>query len=776
LQLASAVAAAGAVAFWFCLPDPLFSEPYSSVVLDRSGALLSARAATDGQWRFPEAHSVPDKFERALVHFEDRRFRRHLGIDPLAVGRALHMNLTRGEVVSGASTLSMQVIRLSRGDRDRTYLQKAIESVLALRLELTYSKDEILALHASHAPFGGNVVGLEAAAWRYFGRAPEHLTWAEACTLAVLPNSPKLIHPGKNRERLKGKRDRLLRSLHAGGAIDAMELDLALAEPLPGAPRPLPRLAPHLLDTLTAQAGKSEPRFETTLDGALQADIEDLVAHHARTLAAQGIHNGAALVVDNRSFEVLAYVGNSAWSTDAQRGYAVDIVRRPRSTGSVLKPLLFAAMLESGEILPTTLVPDLPTQYGGYTPENFDRSFRGAVPAQLALARSLNIPAVRMLKAHGVPRFHALLRNAGMTTLHRAPDDYGLTLILGGAEGTLWDLAGIYANLADTAARGAPGRGGNYRTPKVLRTEASETTRPREIGPGAAWLTLNALLEVNRPDAEAHWKNFASAQRIAWKTGTSFGQRDGWAIGSTARYTVAVWVGNATGEGRADLTGVASAAPIMFAIFNRLGPSPWFRMPEADLKQVEVCKEDGYLPAGGCQTVPQWAPLNSHFERQSPYHRLVHLDARGRRVDGRCESPASMQHASWFALPPGQEFYYRKYRAEYRVLPELRADCDAQGDKQNPIDFLYPNFGTRLYIPVDLAGKKGRTVFEAVHRDRDATLYWHLNDQYLGSTATFHQLALDMPPGVHVITVVDQDGNRLARQFEVLAKAVDPRR
>ena len=224
---------------------------------------------------------MPDKFEHALIHFEDRRFGKHFGVDPLAVGRALYLNATRGKVVSGASTLSMQVIRLSRGDRQRTYWQKAIESIMASRLELTYSKDAILSLHASHAPFGGNVVGLEAAAWRYFGRAPEHLTWAEACTLAVLPNSPKLIHPGKNRERLKAKRDRLLRSLHEEGVLDATELELALAEPLPDEPKPLPRLAPHLLDTLTAQAGGGEPRFETTLDATLQAAVEEIVARHA---------------------------------------------------------------------------------------------------------------------------------------------------------------------------------------------------------------------------------------------------------------------------------------------------------------------------------------------------------------------------------------------------------------------------------------------------------------------------------------------------------------
>jgi len=708
-----------------------------------------------------------------LIAFEDKCFYSHVGVDPLAMGRAICFNLAHGKIVSGGSTLSMQVIRLARNNPPRSYLEKLIEMVLALRLEMRYSKRQILSLYASHAPFGGNVVGVDAAAWRYFDRSPDRLSWAEACALAVLPNSPTLIHPGKNRAELKAKRNRLLRALQRDGSLTKLDLELALDEPLPDAPTAPPQRAAHLLATLMAQADRGAARFDSTLDGTLQEALEDIVEQRSRELGRQGIRNAAVLVVDNRSFEVLAYVGNSRWSLAEQQGYAVDIVRRPRSTGSTLKPLLFAAMLQEGEILPTTLVPDLPTQYGGFTPENFDRTYRGAVPAQLALARSLNIPAVRMLKAHGVARFHASLQSIGITTLTRPPDDYGLTLILGGAEGTLWDLTSAYANLADIAARGMPGDTATYRRLKVLRAEDARTDHRREIGPGAAWLTMNALQEVNRPDLDGHWKSFESSQRIAWKTGTSFGQRDGWAIGSTARYTVGVWVGNASGEGRADLTGVASAAPILFAVFNRLGPSPWFERPEADLKPVIVCKDDGYLASGGCEPRTELAPAGSHFERTSPYHRLVHLDPSGRwRVNGACEAPARMRHQSWFVLPPGQELYFRQHRTDYRLLPAYRADCAAQApeERQGPIDFLYPNAGTRLYIPIDLGAKKGRTVFEAVHRSRRATLYWHLDDRFIATTTTFHQQALDIEPGMHVLTVVDQDGNRASRQFEVLGR------
>lgn len=765
-SIAAAVSlAAIAIAFWRCLPEPLFQAPYSSIVLARDGGLLGAQIADDGQWRFPPRAEVPDKFARALIAFEDRRFRFHPGVDPLALARAFHLNLTRGSIVRGGSTLTMQTVRLARRNPHRTYGEKLVEIVWALRLELGRSKDDILALYAAHAPFGGNVVGLEAAAWRYFGRSPQRLSWAESAMLAVLPNSPALIHPGRNRETLKARRDRLLQRLHADGALSALDLALALREPLPDAPLPLPQHAPHLLQTLTGEAGAR--RFEATVNAGLQAAAQEIVARHVQSLRLQDIHNAAALVVDNETFEVLAYVGNAQWSVSDEHGYAVDIVRRPRSTGSVLKPFLFAGMLQAGEILPATLVPDVPTQYAGYMPENFDRIFRGAVPAQVALAQSLNVPAVRMLAQYGVTRFYDDLHRLGMTTLQRPPEEYGLALILGGAEGTLWDLVGMYANLADLARRAAPAPARPYRRLRVT-TEIAPSARPADLGPAAAWLTLNALLEVARPGEEAHWQNFASAQKIAWKTGTSFGLRDAWAIGTTTRHTVGVWVGNAGGEGRPGLTGSRVAAPLMFELFNRLGGGEWFTMPALRMKEVEVCRNDGYLANGHCETARAWAPVESHFDRVSPHHRRVHLD-RGRRwqVDGDCEPLSRMVHADWFVLPPGQEFYFRRHHAAYRPLPPFRADCAASRHAR-PLDFLYPNANTRVYIPIDLGEKKGRTVFEAVHRQAGATLYWHLDDRYLGATTTFHQQALELTPGPHVVTIVDEQGYRLSRRFEVL--------
>ena len=769
-----AVVAAG-VAFWRALPEPLFATPTSSLLFDREGRLLSAAIAADEQWRFPPAPALPEKYRVAVIHFEDRRFPHHPGVDLIAALRALYQNLSQGHIVSGGSTISMQVIRLSRASRSRagssagsrSYGRKLLEMILALRLELRYSKREILALYAAHTPFGGNTVGLEAAAWRYFGRAPAELSWAETCFLAVLPNRPALIRTEGGRRRLVSKRDRLLHKLRRAGVIDPLTAELARGEPLPRGLRPLPRLAPHLHQTLIARGRGHGRRLTSSLAAPLQERALAITARHARTAASRRIYNAAALVIDNIHFRVLAYVGNRTTEYRAERGYAIDLIPRPRSTGSVLKPFLFAAMLEEGEILPTTLVPDVPTHFGSYAPENFDRSYRGAVPARVALAQSLNVPAARMLRSYGVGRFHHLLEELGMTTLHRDAEDYGLTLILGGAEGSLWELASLYANLARRAAGREP-----REEPALLATAPPSPRSRRRFGPASAWLTLEALCDATRPEGEDGWKRFARARKIAWKTGTSYGLRDAWAVGVTPRYTVAVWLGNADGEGRVGLSGLSTAAPLLFDIFSRLDPGPWFREPREDMKPVQICRDDGYLADGRCETATAWIPRHNHFAKPSPHHRLVHLDETGtRRVDSRCEAVHRMRHRTWFVLPPSQEFYYRRHSALYRPLPPVREDCAVEAARSGgPIALLYPERGTTLYIPRDLRAQRSRAIFQAVHRDPDAVLFWHLDEDYLGATETFHQFPVLAEPGPHRITLVDQRGNRLERTFVILGR------
>ncbi len=774
--LVAAAAVAAAVLLWCFSPGRLFRAPYSTVLLDRNGALLGASIAGDGQWRFPPGGDPPEKFARAVILYEDHRFHSHFGVDPVAVLRAVRSNVRAGRVVSGASTLSMQVVRLSRGHPARTVREKILEMILAVGLEATRSKREILALYAAHAPFGGNVVGLEAASWRYFARSPDQLSWAESAMLAVLPNSPSLVFPGKGHDRLLAKRNRLLDRLHGCAVIDGMTATLAKAEPLPGAPHPLPVLAPHLLGRVRQQGGHREARVATTLDKGLQERATEIIGRHHRRLAGNGIHNAAALVLDVRTMEALVYVGNIPDFSDAEHGNFVDVVTAPRSTGSVLKPLLYAAMLDAGELLPEELVPDIPTRIGGFVPQNYSGTFEGAVAADRALARSVNVPAVRMLEAFGVDRFYGVLKGLGMTSLHRAASGYGLTLVLGGAEGTLWDLTGIYAGLARAAA-GATGGGPDppFSRPRYLLSSPPDPAAGARsaLGPAACWRTLEALLEVSRPDEEGAWRSFASSRPVAWKTGTSYGLRDGWAIGVTPGYAVGVWVGNADGEGRPGLTGIAAAAPVMFEIFGILGPTGWFDAPESGMVEIEVCARSGHRAGPFCgETKKIRVPLAGQKGRSCPHCRLVPCDPTMQwRVDGSCERIGSVRPVSWFVLPPAWEWFYRSRHADYRPLPPYRSDCregrPAAGAP--PLSLLYPGDNGAIYVPVELDGSRGRTVFEAAHRNPELRIHWHLDKEFLGTTRDIHRMALDPGPGPHTITLVDENGERLEQSFRVLA-------
>lgn len=429
----------------FCLPKPLFDDPTATVTESREGVMLGARIADDGQWRFPQMDSVPYRFEQAILYFEDEYFYEHPGFNPVSMSKALWQNLTT-DTRRGGSTLTQQLIRLSRKNKKRSYAEKAIELFQATRLEAGYSKKEILALYASHAPFGGNVVGLETASWRYFGIPSEELSWGQAASLAVLPNAPALIFPGRNEVILKEKRDRLLLKLFQNEIIDQTTYELAIAEKLPGKPVSLPEIAPHLTEQI--RRSHRGQRIQTTLDVDLQRKLNRIASEHHFILKQNEIQNLAILVLDVDTREVLAYVGNAP--TSEEHNNYVDIIDKPRSTGSILKPLLFTAMLNSGELLPNTLVADVPTVVNGYNPENFDKKYNGAVPASVALSRSLNVPAVRMLQSHGLQRFYNSLQDVGIKSLTHPADYYGLSLILGGAESSLWEVTNAYAAMAST--------------------------------------------------------------------------------------------------------------------------------------------------------------------------------------------------------------------------------------------------------------------------------------------------------------------------------------
>lgn len=753
--------------FWFCLPTPLFTDKYSDILLSADSSLLGAHIAPDGQWRFPEIQDIPEQMKQAVLAFEDKRFYYHPGIDPLAILRAAKLNIAGKRVVSGGSTITMQLVRLSRKNAPRIFSEKLIEAILALRIELAYSKNEILALYLSHAPFGGNTVGIDAASWRYFNRPLTSLSWAEYATLAVLPNAPALIHPGRNRDYLRKKRNALLLRLWQRGNIDELTYSLSIDEPIPEQPASLPRLAPHLLDRLVKE--RHTGRLQTSVDYQLQRQVLETVNRYSRINQTNYIANMAVLVADIHTREVLAYVGNPTANDEFSVGRQVDMVMGERSTGSLLKPILYAGMLDAGQLLPTSLVPDVPLYINGFVPHNYDKQFHGAVPANMAISRSLNVPLVRMLQKYDCNRFCQLLKDCGMNTLYYEPSHYGLSVILGGAEGTLWNLTSIYASLARVLQPDEcpymP-----VQPLSLLPTDSLPAADPfyrPPLSAAALWYAFESMAEVNRPEEEADWQSFSGMKKIAWKTGTSYGARDAWAVGFTPRHIVGVWVGNASGEGRAGLSGVGYAAPVLFDVFSFLPSSGWFKKPEDQMSEVSICRRSGYKAGQYCDVCDTlMVPRAGKESAICPFHQPITLDATGSyRVTADNYPFHRIMHKNWFTLPPAQEYYYRLYNADYEPLPPILPGCS---ENENRIELIYPTHNTKIYLPVGFRGTREKFVLKAAHGRPDASLFWHINGTYYGETTENHQIAVALDAGEYYLTLVDDTGVSRKIHFSVV--------
>jgi penicillin-binding protein 1C len=751
------------IIFWFCLPNPLFHTTYSTTVYDRNGQLLGARVSKNGEWQFQPASELSDKYITCLIAYEDQYFYKHLGVNPVSIFRALKQNIKAKKIVSGGSTITMQTIRMARGKK-RNSTQKLIEIVMATRLELTYKKSSILSMYASHAPFGSNVMGIEAAAWRYFGHPATDLSWAEAALLAVLPNAPSIMHVRKNRPALLEKRNKLITKLFELGKLDETTYHLALDEPLPDEPFPLPQLAPHLVSNL--QFEKTAEKHITTLDITLQMKTENVLNRWYNEFSQNKINHIAAVVFDVKKGEVVAYCGNVNFETN-RTGNQVDIVRAPRSSGSILKPFLYQMMLQEGEILPNTLIADIPIMMEGFQPQNYNQKFDGAVPASLALSRSLNLPAVNMLKQYGVPKFLENLREMGFTTFKFSSEHYGLTLILGGGEVSLWEVSLAYLRMAQAVVFSEKKQKREEKfswgqIPLFTEKEADKFTA------GASWQTLEALIHVNRPE-EIDWKSIPSMRKVAWKTGTSYGFRDAWAVGITPEYVVGVWTGNANGEGRPGLTGTGTSALVMFDIFNLLEHTSWFEMPANIFQKAEVCKTSGCLAGRHCQEIETIAVFPAGFRTTTcPYHATIHLDEDEQfRVFADCYPTEKMVQKSWFVLPPIQEWFYKKRHPEYKTLPPISHLCSDNQTTFKQMEFIYPNTSSTIRLSKQLDGSIGALVLELAHKQADAIVYWHINETYLGATQYFHQMSVVPNEGRHLITVVDELGNTLSRYIEV---------
>ena len=730
------------------IPDPLFPPDYSTLVLDEEGRYLRVFLNSKEQWHFPaDGREVPERLKTAVIHFEDKRFEQHHGVDLAAVFRAAYQNLRRGEVVSGASTITMQLARLMR-PKERTIKNKLIEMLQAVRIELKYSKDEILNLYLLHAPYGGNIIGFRTASLRYFGKEPENLSWAEAATLAVLPNNPANVNPVQNPARLKEKRDELLESLYQAGIIDRNTMQLALAEPVADRLYPFPLSAPQLAEKLARETEGDIIR--TTINKGIQDQATAILKNYVEDNRNRGMRNAALLLTETVSGEVKAYVASQDFFDDANLG-KIDGIQMRRSSASTLKPFLYALAMDEGMLIRESRLLDIPTSYGGYTPYNANNKFSGVVRADEALIRSLNAPVVNLLYHYGVEEFYEFLAEAGMEGLFRRAEDYGLSLILGGAEISLWELSRLYRGL---------GNYGFFSGLRVLR-DAEEPAGKQLLSPGSAYLVLETLKELKRPGTEYYWQDFQSSAPIAWKTGTSYGSRDAWAVGVSPDWTIAVWVGNFAGGEIKGMSGLESAAPLLFKVFNQLekkGHKNWFEAPAGGLKEIQASASTGYrLRENTGEVVRTLAPAGAKPLQYSPYERVFYLDeAETMEVCSLCWDRADLKVVQKVIYPP-QVYKYLGNREVHAIPPHNPACPGAR--EINPIEFIYPQEGSLIFLPRGIDGEYQQVNLEAAHAQRESRLFWYLDNHYLGETVNKHQLTLAPEPGWHRLLVIDGWGN-----------------
>ena len=748
----------------FAIPLPSRPAPPSVVVEYRDGHPAFVFLTPDDKWRLPVAlERLDPRYVSALVALEDKRFWTHDGVDPLAIARAAWTDITRMRRVSGGSTLTMQLARLLE-PRARTIPNKLIDMFRATQLDLRMTKREILAEYLLRTPFGGNVEGVESAAWSYFGHSAQHLTPLEIATLLAVPQGPSRFAPKPaNTLRLRARRDAILDKLIRAGVFTATDAEVARAEaavtPPPTARRRMPREAPHAAYMLARQH-RGETVIRTTLDRGTQTLVEREVRMRAPELRAKGIHSSAVVVVDHRTRDIVALVGALDFH-DQQHGGQIAMFARPRSPGSTLKPFLYALAIDRGFALPGYLVSDVPTQYGTYRPKNFDGDWAGLVRLESALARSLNMPFVDLLQQFGVEPFVHELGRMGMARSRLEPGQYGLSLIIGGIELTPLELASLYATLADD---------GVYRPLRLAGEPTDEEARI--FGAGAAWLTKRTLAIADRPDFPRRRVSGLPAD-IYWKTGTSFGLKDAWAIGSNPAYTAVVWTGNVDNTPSAELVGSEAAGPLLFDILegvaDRARGLHLPATPPPELVAIDVCTYSGYPATPACtERTTALAPVHAVPTTPDPYHRTYDVDrATGRAVLPACRTPGATYDRKTFVVLPSAVTAWLAERN--RATPEapVFADGCVENVASAPPAMLTPADGQVVMLIPGVPTKNQLVPLSA--STPSSTVSWFVDGELIGSAPASERMYWEPSLGKHEVVVADASGRKTRRTLVVVA-------
>ena len=707
----------------FILP-PKLNVSYSTLVTDKKGEILHAFLSTDEKWRmFVELNEISPMLRKAILAKEDKYFNYHFGVNPVSIFRAAFNNITKNRRTSGASTITMQVVRMLNPDK-RTYLNKISEILRAIQLEIFYSKDEILQLYLNLVPYGSNIEGIKSASYLYFQKSPDRLSLAEVTTLAIIPNRPTSLQLGMKNPLIVEERNKWLKRFHQAQVFDSQLINDALHEPLTVFRHEAPKDAPHLSIRLKKQFA-NDAIIHSSVSKATQIKVEQMVASYVNRTRAMNINNAAVLVINNETMQVEAYIGSAGFN-DKLDGGQVDGVQAIRSPGSALKPLLYATAFDKGIITPKNIINDVPTNFNGFEPENFDRKFNGKVSVEFALANSLNIPAVKVVKDLGKTILIEQLKKADFQTVKKHEKDLGLSIVLGGCGVTLEEMTQLYAAFAND---------GNWQKAKMLDDKLTErkVRNTSIISPSATYLVTEILAQIKRPDLPNNFDYTYRLPKIAWKTGTSFGRRDAWSIGYNKKYTVGVWVGNFSGEGVPELSGAEIATPLLFQLFNTLdynASNEWFIQPK-DVVSRQVCAESGDLPSEYCNNkILDYSIKNISHTRKCTHLKKLNVNlTESMSYCMQCLPVEAYKEKLYNNLSPELISFYELKHILYEKIPLHNPNCTRffKTDNNAPM-ITNPNHGSEYFLSendtqqMQLACQTANDVRE---------VYWYINDHLL---------------------------------------------
>jgi penicillin-binding protein 1C len=729
--------------------DLLFPPPtvkqYSKEIIADEGTLISAYLTNDDKWRLrTDIDDVSPELIKAIIEKEDSWFFWHFGVNPVSIIRAVYSNALSGKRISGASTITMQVIRLLE-PRERTHFNKLIEMFRAVQFELHHSKREILEIYLSLLPFGGNIEGVESASYIYFNRPPKQLSLAQSILLCAIPNNPNSRRLDRYNDDIFKVRNHWINYFKNENTFPQTDLDDASDEPIETHRYAIPSLAPHF--AYFVKDNYDGDRIKTTLNLRIQQTAEELLLNHINRVFLKGITNGAVLIIDNKTSSVVGYCGSADFN-DVSHSGQVNGITAIRSPGSTLKAALFAHAFDEGILTPQMKIEDIPTDFNGYEPENYDLKFYGNISASFALENSLNIPAVKLLRKVRLENFINLLEECGFNEISNRKKKLGLSLILGGCGVTLAELTRLFTAFA---------RDGELHQLAYTIDQFDEDENIKVFSPASSYLTSNILSGRDRNDI-VDLSIYSKLPKFAWKTGTSYGKRDAWAIGFNQNYTIGVWMGNFDGGGSPHLSGAEAAVPLLFDLFNAIdygSESDWFNKPR-EVFEREVCAESGLLPTQYCdRTITDYAINNSSHNIICNIHQpvYVNLEETIQYCTG-CIPSKDYERKIYPLYDPELTVWLSENNYNFIKPPPHNPDCQAKFTQNGP-RILSPSEDYDYFIEED---SEQEILLLAASDSKAKTHYWYVNDKFYTKCTPGEKIFLKPENGENKISCLDDKG------------------